>query len=59
MLCQHKAYLGILQKKDRRAVAYQIPVTFFGVKFHGKAPDIPLRVRGTAFSRHGGETNGA
>ena len=46
---------GIPQEKYRSIVADEIPVAFFGIKFHGETADIPFRVGRAAFAGHGGK----
>jgi hypothetical protein len=38
---------GITYEEYRRVLSYQVPVSFFGIEFNGKTPDIPLGVGGT------------
>ena len=40
----------VADKKNRRIISYQIPISFLGIKFHGKAPWIADRIRRTALA---------
>ena len=42
----------ITQEEYRRIVSYQIPVTFFCVKLHGKATDITFGISCSTFARY-------
>ncbi len=46
---------GIAEEEDRRVVSHEVPVPFFGIEFHRKAPDVPLGVGGAALAGHSGK----
>jgi hypothetical protein len=47
----------IAQEENRRVVAHQVPVPFFGVKLQGKAANVSLGIGRTALSGNRGESS--
>ena len=52
-----REFVGISQEEHRGVVSNQIPVAFFGVELHGKAPHITLGIGSPELAGHGGEAN--
>ena len=48
-------FLRILYKEYRGIIAYQVPVTVFGIEFYRKTPGVALCIGRSSLTTHGGK----